>query len=43
MRYLFTEAPLFVPTMDTSKFAVGQDLERRVEAIEHKQAVTHEN
>jgi hypothetical protein len=31
MRYLFTEAPLFVPTMDMSRFQPGTDLERRVE------------
>jgi MFS family permease len=35
MRYLFTEAPLFVPGMDESKFA-GRDIERRVEEVEHK-------
>jgi hypothetical protein len=38
MRYLFTEAPLFVPSMDMAKFE-GTDLERRVEAVEHKQAI----
>ncbi|KAI5458263.1 general substrate transporter [Mariannaea sp. PMI_226] len=36
MRYLFTEAPLFVPTMDDEKFK-SVDLERRVEEVEHKQ------
>lgn len=41
MRYLFTEAPLFVPTMDTAKFAAGQDLERRVEKAEHKEELEH--
>lgn len=35
MRYLFTEAPLFVPTMDRSKATSG-DLERRVEEAERK-------
>jgi len=37
MRHLFTEAPLFVPTMDSSRFAAGEDLERRVEEVEQKQ------
>ncbi|KAM0344125.1 hypothetical protein ACHAPU_007846 [Fusarium lateritium] len=37
MRYLFTEAPLFVPLMDTAKFAAGQDLERRVEKVEQQE------
>ncbi|CAJ0554350.1 Ff.00g128630.m01.CDS01 [Fusarium sp. VM40] len=41
MRYLFTEAPLFVPLMDSSKFAAGQDLERRVEKVEEKQELEH--
>ncbi|CAM1508598.1 Fc.00g054460.m01.CDS01 [Cosmosporella sp. VM-42] len=41
MRYLFTEAPLFVPTMDMEKFAAGQDLERRLEEVEQKQSVGH--
>lgn len=27
--------------MDMSKFAVGQDLERRVEEVEHKQGADH--
>jgi hypothetical protein len=41
MRYLFTEAPWFVPTMDTSKFA-SIELERRVEEVERKQeGVSH--
>jgi sugar porter (SP) family MFS transporter len=39
MRYLFTEAPLFVPSMDMAKFE-ETDLERRVEAVEHKQAIS---
>ncbi|KAH6871714.1 general substrate transporter [Thelonectria olida] len=43
MRYLFTEAPLFVPGMDKSKFAAGQDLERRVEEVEQKQDISHHN
>lgn len=43
MRYLFTEAPLFVPTMDVSQ-AYAYDLERRVEEAEHKQgAVARED
>jgi hypothetical protein len=41
MRYLFTEAPLFVPLMDSAKFAAGQDLERRVEKVEEKQELEH--
>ncbi|KAM0551870.1 hypothetical protein ACHAPJ_008206 [Fusarium lateritium] len=41
MRYLFTEAPLFVPTMDTTKFAAGQDIQRRVEQVEQKQELEH--
>jgi hypothetical protein len=42
MRYLFTEAPLFVPTMDRST-AYAYDLERRVEEAEHKQATREED
>lgn len=38
MRYLFSEAPLFIPTMDPSK-AYTYDIERRIEAVENKQAV----
>ncbi|KAK7415296.1 hypothetical protein QQZ08_012378 [Neonectria magnoliae] len=41
MRYLFTEAPLFVPTMDTKKFQAGMDLERRVDEVERKQGIAH--
>ncbi|KPM34092.1 hypothetical protein AK830_g12482 [Neonectria ditissima] len=41
MRYLFTEAPLFVPTMDTKKFQAGMDLERRVDEAEQKQGIDH--
>jgi hypothetical protein len=41
MRYLFTEAPIFVPTMDRSKARSG-DLERRVEEAERKQEVIEE-
>jgi sugar porter (SP) family MFS transporter len=37
MRYLFTEAPMFVPSIDMAQFKAGQDLERRVEEVEHKQ------
>ncbi|KAJ3516219.1 hypothetical protein NM208_g14871 [Fusarium decemcellulare] len=43
MRYLFSEAPLFVPSMDKAKFAAGQDLERRVEEVEQKQEMSHHN
>ncbi|KAF4983530.1 hypothetical protein FZEAL_1065 [Fusarium zealandicum] len=43
MRYLFTEAPLFVPSMDMAAFAAGEDLERRAEAVEQKQEATHFN
>ena len=42
MRYLFTEAPLFVPTMDVSR-AYTYDIERRVEEAEHKVAATRED
>ncbi|KAF4337416.1 sugar transport STP1 [Fusarium beomiforme] len=42
MRYLFTEAPLFVPMMDQAKFTAGQDLERRVEQVEQKQELEHQ-
>ena len=37
MNYLFTNAPLFVPTMDMRDFQF--DLERRVERIEEKEGV----
>ena len=41
MRYLFTEAPWFVPAMDSSQFA-AHDLERRVQEVEKKQeGVSH--
>ena len=50
MRYLFTKAPLFVPTMDMEKFRAGQDLEIRVEEVQHekeevaaKQQMAHYN
>lgn len=36
MRYLFTEAPIFVPTMKR-EVAISGDLERRVEEAERKQ------
>ncbi|PKS12564.1 hypothetical protein jhhlp_000772 [Lomentospora prolificans] len=36
MRYLFTEAPLFVPTMDMGQFS-SNELERRVAEVETKQ------
>jgi hypothetical protein len=42
MRYLFTEAPLFVPGMDESKFA-SRDLERRAEEVEQKLSHTRED
>ena len=38
MRYLFTEAPIFVPTMKREAVVLG-DLERRVEEAERKQQV----
>jgi hypothetical protein len=31
MRYLFTEAPYFVPTMDMSRFKAGEELDRRMQ------------
>lgn len=37
MRYLFTEAPWFVPTMDMSKFKTGESLERKVEEVVNKE------
>ena len=40
MRYLFTEAPWFVPSMDKSHFKAGEDLERRVEEVEHEQEMS---
>ncbi|EEU38170.1 uncharacterized protein NECHADRAFT_95992 [Fusarium vanettenii 77-13-4] len=43
MRYLFTEAPLFVPSMDKARFAAGQDLERRAEEVSQKQELAHVN
>lgn len=39
MRVLFTEAPWFVPSMDKSRFVAGEDLERRVEEVEHGKEV----
>ncbi|KAH6695031.1 general substrate transporter [Plectosphaerella plurivora] len=42
MRYLFTEAPLFVPTMDRNT-VYAYDIERRVEEAEHKQATRDED
>jgi len=38
MNYLFTNAPLFVPTTDMKAFNT-HDLERRVEEAERKQSV----
>ena len=38
MRYLFTEAPIFVPTMKRDHIISG-DLERRAEEVERKQQV----
>lgn len=39
MRYLFTEAPLFVPTMNMRDYET-RDLEHRVEEVEAKQGYT---
>lgn len=38
MNYLFTNAPIFVPTMNMREF--GFDLENRIQEIETKQDVT---
>jgi hypothetical protein len=38
MNYLFTNAPLFVPTMNKSEYET-HDLERRVEEAERKQSM----
>ncbi|KAF1809100.1 general substrate transporter [Eremomyces bilateralis CBS 781.70] len=38
MKYLFTEAPLFVPTMDMKQYQQN-DLERRVQEVERKGSV----
>jgi hypothetical protein len=41
MNYLFTNAPIFVPTTDLAQFNL-HDLEHRAAELEHKQAhVTH--
>ncbi|KAI9697336.1 MAG: hypothetical protein M1820_007842 [Bogoriella megaspora] len=40
MNYLFTNAPIFVPTMDRTEYET-HDLERRVEEVERKGSVTH--
>lgn len=40
MNYLFTNAPLFVPTTNMKEFDT-HDLERRLEEAERKQGVTH--
>lgn len=40
MNYLFTHAPLFVPTTNMKEFDT-HDLERRVEEAERKHGVTH--
>lgn len=40
MNYLFTNAPLFVPSLKRHDLET-HDLERRVEQIEAKQDVTH--
>ncbi|KAG5927760.1 hypothetical protein E4U42_001807 [Claviceps africana] len=37
MRYLFEEAPLFVPFLESAKFGVGRDLDTRVDKLEQKQ------
>ncbi|KAG6013881.1 hypothetical protein E4U54_006193 [Claviceps lovelessii] len=39
MRYLFEEAPLFVPSIKNARFIAGQDLDRRVDKVERKQEV----
>lgn len=39
MNYLFTNAPLFVPTMDRTAFET-RDIERRVEEVERKGSIT---
>jgi hypothetical protein len=42
MKYLFTNAPVFVPGMDKRDWAPGVDLERRLEEVEAKQgSVSH--
>lgn len=40
MNYLFTHAPLFVPTTNMKEFDT-HDLQRRVEEAERKQGVIH--
>ncbi|MBE3042879.1 hypothetical protein IMZ48_09965 [Candidatus Bathyarchaeota archaeon] len=40
MRYLFTEAPWFVPTMDSSRFAI--EIDRRVENKEQKRDIVYD-
>jgi len=40
MRYLFTEAPLFVGNMKKNAFQTHA-LERRVEEVERKGSITH--
>ncbi|KAG6034620.1 hypothetical protein E4U41_006482 [Claviceps citrina] len=40
MRYLFEEAPVFVPSIDSAKFVAGQDLQRRVGEGAQKQEDT---
>lgn len=41
MRYLFTEAPWFVPMMNKADYDL-HDLDRRVEEVERKQGIGHE-
>jgi hypothetical protein len=41
MNYLFTHAPLFVPGMKKVEFA-SLDIDRRVEEVEAKQGIQHE-
>jgi hypothetical protein len=41
MNYLFTNAPWFVPTMRVEDYN-EHDLDRRVEEVERKQGVFHE-
>lgn len=42
MNYLFTNAPLFVPTMDRSAVET-HDLERRVEEVERKGSIVQQH
>ena len=42
MNYLFTNAPLFIPTMNAADYEI-HDIERRVEEVEKKQGITQTN